>query len=183
MNPFFKYLVKSAFPGLPSVSTAAVRATIVSKLMREAKIAGIDLGSARSALSTVRSFGSGLRTSTFNKIFKAVIKKPISITKQVGLKWKTRIPTSIIPESDYALDTKYVYKFKVDVFDKAQKKWSERWVSLGTDRNMTAQDAWKDFVDNHIDTARGAAATLYTQLVDLPSVTFEGVWKQWDWRR
>lgn len=182
-NPLFKYLIKIGFAAIPVVKTARGRAFQLQSTLQKARSLGVPMPSARKALSIVRSFGKGVRTSSFNKLYKPISTMPTSIAKQSLLSWKARIPMSIIPEADFILNTKYLYKFRVNMFDSAQGTWSERYVSIGSDRKLNAAQAWQLFQDNYMDENISVSASFYKQAIDIPSVTFAGVWQTMKWNR
>jgi len=152
-------------------------------ILLKARSSGISLGTAKSALNVFQQLKQGIRTSVFNKIFKPVSGMHTSIAGQQILSWKARIPASLIPQSDFYQETKYMYKFTVPVFDKAQGTWSNEWVSLGSNRILTPDYAWQQFMDNYKDTTPSGLTTFYTKETKFEEASFQGVWKAWEWTR
>jgi len=174
-NPLFNFLINTAFADIPRPPTLIGRLDLFKTTLKTARSLGVKLPSMSQALSTFRQIGYGVSRPSFSQMYQHIPELTVTAAKQQLLSWSDRIPMELIPRSEHFLSTKYLYTYRVNVLDNTTGQWSEKYVSLGSDKKLTVKQAWNEFTENFIDAGPGALGTFYSQTVNTDSVSFVGV--------
>jgi len=173
-----KALTKAGFPTMVRPQDVVGRLNVVKNFLGHAKAQLTVLPSQKNALQALRNLNFGVSASSFSKVYKDVVSTPAKDLIKTQYGWGERIPVSAIPQADWDMSTKYVYQFKGNVLDHTTGKWSEQWFSLGTDRKITANQAWQEFQDNFIDSQIGNIGSYYSNYMDFETVSFESIFQR-----
>lgn len=173
MNPFEQLIVDMIKPPIVGKITSKLRRTYVENILRRGFLLGIRPPSARTALSTLRRYGLGIRISDFYQMWWEIPRGGVKLMKQ-----RQRDPFSVIPRSEMPVDFRLRrnrYKYMVGLQARypymPEGEFEERYYTLVSGERLSMRQALERFREKFGDKFPAGQ-------VDWDSLRFIGAWRR-----